>query len=546
MATGRPVTLMALIMAPLHLFPLLQGSSQLSDLRAALKAAEEMIQTLDVIVWVADIRTLQVYCLSYGAERILGYPSNPQSMDQDFLRHHIHPDDRERVLQEIQACAAASRPARLEYRGVTLDGQVVRLRNHLHVLADPAGHSRRLVGSIIDLTGSEKPESTPPGEGLLHEVLLRCIMAPAAVLDGNLMVTHVNKAFAHRWGCSAPDLLGRSSAQVFSPKICAALARVRETREECVVAAPPAPAEANAGDVGAPDLWRLVPVAGEGEGLAGIVMILAQETVPSSQESGIAPVPLRDAGALRERFLATVAHELRNPLTAMLNSLEVVRAAVPEHPHATRAMNILERSIRLQARLIEDLMHFSAAASGQLRLHRTTVDLHAVVSSAVDAERANAENASLALYVDLAPGLWVNGDADRLQQAATNLISNAIKYTAPGGEVFVRLSRMAEAPRSAAVDAGAPLPEPPSPGWACLVVEDTGMGISPELLPRLFRVFQRGEDAARVQPGLGVGLALVWSIVEMHGGRVWVDSEGLGKGSRFGIELPVIEPRSCH
>ena len=114
MATGRPVTLMALIMAPLHLFPLLQGSSQLSDLRAALKAAEEMIQTLDVIVWVADIRTLQVYCLSYGAERILSYPSNPQSMDQDFLRHHIHPDDRERVLQEIRRALLLVRPARLE------------------------------------------------------------------------------------------------------------------------------------------------------------------------------------------------------------------------------------------------------------------------------------------------------------------------------------------------------------------------------------------------------------------------------------------------
>ena len=157
---------MALIMAPLHLFPLLQGSSQLSDLRAALKAAEEMIQTLDVIVWVADIRTLQVPTASATAlSASLVIPSNPQSMDQDFLRHHIHPDDRERVLQEIQACAAASRPARLEYAASPWMGRWCACATTCKCLPIPAGHSRRLVGSIIDLTGSEKPESTPPGEG---------------------------------------------------------------------------------------------------------------------------------------------------------------------------------------------------------------------------------------------------------------------------------------------------------------------------------------------------------------------------------------------
>lgn len=238
----------------------------------------------------------------------------------------------------------------------------------------------------------------------------------------------------------------------------------------------------------------------------------------------------KDASAARDHFLGVLSHELRNPLTPILAGVELLKPAVTGDARAQRTLEIIERNARLQARLISDLLDFSRIVRGKIQIQRTALALDMVARAAVEALRDDAEAAGLTLESELTPGLWVFGDYERLNQVISHLLSNAIKFTPSGGTVRVRLTSEA-------------VPGQPDRNQACLVVEDTGSGIEPEVLQRLFQMFQQGVEADQRRPGLGIGLALVKLIVEMHGGRVWAESEGPGKGSRFTVALPLMEKK---
>lgn len=228
----------------------------------------------------------------------------------------------------------------------------------------------------------------------------------------------------------------------------------------------------------------------------------------------------QEANRAKDQFLAVLSHELRNPLTPILAGVEILRRAAPEEATVQRTVIIVERNAKLQARLVNDLLDLSRIRQGKIQLQRAPIALDSVVQAAVQAQQADAEEAGLALETHLEPGLWVFGDADRLQQVVMNLLSNAIKFTPRGGRISVTLARH-------------------DTDKARIVVADTGVGISREMLPRLFRMFEQGEVAGKRTPGLGIGLALVKSITELHGGQVWAESAGPGKGSRFTVELPL-------
>lgn len=235
-------------------------------------------------------------------------------------------------------------------------------------------------------------------------------------------------------------------------------------------------------------------------------------------------VELRGANAAKDQFLAVLSHELRNPLAPIVAGVEILRRSLPESarsPAIERTVQIVERNARLQARLVNDLLDLSRIRRGKLQLHRVPVALDDVVAAAVQAQQDDAEQAGIRLFSELQRNLWVLGDADRLQQVVTNLLSNALKFTGSGGEVRVRL-RQLDGPHCA------------------IEVQDTGIGIPAELLPRLFDMFQQGEVAGRRKQGLGIGLALVRSITAGHGGSVQAESEGPGRGSLFRVVLPMI------
>jgi PAS domain S-box-containing protein len=231
-----------------------------------------------------------------------------------------------------------------------------------------------------------------------------------------------------------------------------------------------------------------------------------------------------EANRAKDRFLAVVSHELRNPLSPITSAVQILKALVPADERVQNALRIIDRNARHEARLVDDLLDLSRVARGALNIERKPLDLGRVLLDALGTMREDARRAGLQLEDMFEPDLWVNADATRMSQIAINLLSNAIKFTPSGGRVTARLQRRGDN--------------------ACFTVEDTGVGIDAELLPRLFAPFVQGSAGVARRAGMGIGLSIVRSLVELHGGSVRVESEGAGQGARFIVELPAIAPPS--
>jgi len=229
---------------------------------------------------------------------------------------------------------------------------------------------------------------------------------------------------------------------------------------------------------------------------------------------------LREAGRRKDEFLATLAHELRNPLAPIVNGLELLRAGGDDPALRARVLEILERQTAHLVRLIDDLLDVSRITRGKVELRTREVELASVIASAIEASRPRLDGAGHELAVDL-PGepVPLRADPARLAQVFSNLLDNAAKYTPPGGRVGL----------AAELDGGE----------VEVRVTDTGPGLEPELRDRIFEMFVQGPNDAVGRGGLGVGLTVVRSLVELHGGRVAAESGGPGRGSTFTVRLPV-------
>ena len=228
------------------------------------------------------------------------------------------------------------------------------------------------------------------------------------------------------------------------------------------------------------------------------------------------------ANRLKDEFLATMSHELRTPLNAILGWASMLRHGARDAEGLERGLSTIERNALAQARLIEDVLDVSRIISGKLRLDIRRVDLIAIASAAADVVRpaASARRVQLSIEHGPEPRLELVGDADRLQQVAWNLLSNAVKFTPSDGVVSLSIERKGSAVR--------------------MIVRDTGSGIAPEHLPFIFERFRQVDSSTtRKHGGLGLGLAIVRHLVELHGGSVWAESPGIGHGATFTVELPV-------
>ncbi|HEX8070144.1 MAG TPA: ATP-binding protein [Pyrinomonadaceae bacterium] len=234
----------------------------------------------------------------------------------------------------------------------------------------------------------------------------------------------------------------------------------------------------------------------------------------------------QEANRMKDEFLATVSHELRTPLTSMMGWVELLRLGMLDEPGRERALVVIENSARAQAQLINDLLDISRITSGRLRLDVRPVELAPIIEAAMDVVRPAADAKEITLNAELDGGVGlVSGDPDRLQQVIWNLLSNAVKFTPAGGRVALKLRR-----------AGA---------QAEVVVTDDGAGIAPEFLPYVFERFRQGDSSTtRTQGGLGLGLAIVRHIVELHGGTVEAASEGEGRGATFRLRLALVGARA--
>jgi signal transduction histidine kinase len=253
--------------------------------------------------------------------------------------------------------------------------------------------------------------------------------------------------------------------------------------------------------------------------------LLARERIDAENQRRMEEA-LREADQRKDEFLAMLAHELRNPLGAIANAARVIRGRMAQGRAADRPLEILERQIGNCARLLDDLLDVSRITRGLLQLRRETVALDAVLQSAVDSQRATIDAAGHRLILRMPqPPILLEVDPTRLEQVVANLLDNAAKYTPRGGEIELAAER--------------------SGGEVVVRVRDNGIGIPPDLLPRVFDLFvQEHQSLARTQGGLGLGLTLVRKLVEMHGGSVEARSPGPGHGSVFLVRLPArTEPR---
>ena len=244
----------------------------------------------------------------------------------------------------------------------------------------------------------------------------------------------------------------------------------------------------------------------------------AQATGVDITERRRAEEALREADRRKDEFLAMLAHELRNPLAPIRNALHLLRIS-GAGPVAAEARDVMERQLTQLIRLVDDLLEVSRISRGKIELRRAAVDLAGVVASAVETSRPAIDAARHRLEIRLPPApLHVEGDFVRLSQVVANLLNNAAKYTDPGGRIALSVQREG--------------------AEAEIRVQDNGVGLAPELLPRIFDMFAQA-DRARAAGGLGIGLALAKMLVDLHGGRIEARSGGVGRGSEFAVRLPV-------
>jgi signal transduction histidine kinase len=260
------------------------------------------------------------------------------------------------------------------------------------------------------------------------------------------------------------------------------------------------------------------PIYDEFGKLIGAVNVLVDITDRKRAEEA-----LKQADKAKNRFLAVLSHELRNPLAPISTALEILRMKTVGSSELDFELEVIDRQVRQMTRLIDDLLDIARITSNKLELRKDQIQLGSVIDAAVEISRPLIEERELQFEISVPHhSLYLQGDMTRLAQVISNLLNNAAKYTDRGGKILLKTER--------------------DGSKVHISVIDTGIGIDKDMLPRVFEMFTQANEAMERSPdGLGIGLTLVKEIVEMHGGVVTASSEGRGKGSKFLISLPIID-----
>ena len=343
------------------------------------------------------------------------------------------------------------------------------------------------------------------------------------VFDLEHRFIYANEALLTMWGRTRDEALGRNCLELgYEPWH----AEMHDREIEQVVATrAPIRGEVPFTGTGGRRIYDyiFVPVIGADGDVVAVAGTTRDVTDRQQAEQAIREQAerLREADRAKDEFLATLAHELRNPLAPIANSLEILKRAGNNAELAATARGTLERQLKHLVRLVDDLLDVSRITRGRLELRRQRVELGSIVEQALEACRSHVDSRGHELTVS-SPDLPIPLDADavRLVQVFSNLVTNAAKYTAPGGKLALRV----------ALDNGD----------AVVTISDSGIGIAPDMLDRVFDMFIRADQSIeRSQDGLGVGLTLARRLAELHGGTIVARSDGLGSGSEFTVRLPI-------
>ncbi len=343
------------------------------------------------------------------------------------------------------------------------------------------------------------------------------------IFDRDHRFTYANAALLKMWGKTREEAVGRTCIELgYEPWH----AEMHDREIETVVATrAPIRGEVPFTGTGGRRVYDyiFVPVMGPDGDVIAVAGTTRDVTERQHAEQSIRDQAerLRESDRAKDEFLATLAHELRNPLAPLRNSLSLLEMAEPGDATTAPIRQMMERQVNHLVRLVDDLLEMSRVSRGTFALRKERIDVATVVRNAVETSEPLIRAAGHRLEIALPEEqLWLEGDPVRLAQILANLLNNAAKYTDDGGRISVRASRDGDS--------------------AIIAVRDNGVGIAPEVLPQMFAMFSRGaRSSARAQGGLGIGLALARRLAEMHGGTLDAQSAGPGQGSEFTVRLPM-------
>lgn len=510
----------------------------------ALRSSEEHLQ---LAVNIARMGTFQIdlstdaVTVNEMGRSIYGWPEG-EPLTFRKVQQHFHPEDREAVLQSVQEAMepAGSREFEVEQRIIRTDGEIrwIRVRGRVLFASGEDGlEPSRCVGTYLDISKAKQAEETLRENERRFRTLVEQVEDYAIfVTDTSGRPTTWNEGVRLILGFVEDEFIGRDIAEmIYTPEDIHQGVPAREL------------AQAAAEGRSAEDRWmrrkdgelffalgattRLIGPAGE---LLGFMRVMRDQTSRKRIEDELrqAATELSEADRRKNVFLATLAHELRNPLAPIRTGLELLKLRTDDLNSVQQIRETMERQVGQMVRLIDDLLDISRITQGKLTLRTQVVSLSAVLQSAVEAARPIIDEFGHRLSVSIPQQpLWLEADPNRLAQVFSNLLNNAAKYTNGGGQIWLTVE----------VDP-TDAQEPPltAERGVHISVRDTGLGIPAEMLDHIFEMFtQIDRPLEKGHTGLGIGLTLVKRLVEMHGGRIAVHSEGAGRGSEFRVSLPL-------
>ncbi len=520
-----------------------------------LRASEEWLKfalaSSRMGTWVLDLATRRLAC-SDLCKANYGWDGSAEFSYEDLVAAIVE-EDRPRWRQTIDDAIGRAGEFEIEYRIRWPDGSV----RWVHVrgsCSDTGKKTAAMSGVSFDITDRKRTEEDLARlliKEKRHTALLERVAQASRSMNAELSAESIARSLTEEacsilsahFGATTVYTAEDGAAQV---RATATAAKAGDGAAAAEAMLEPALVAAVARDhrplrVPGPDAspcrpgQLVAPLIGHDGKLLGVIQLAtaaggafsAEDEAVVMQLAAIAAVGLENARLYellcaqdrrKDEFLATLAHELRNPLAPVRNGLQILKITRNES-QSRQVREMMERQLGHMVRLIDDLMDLSRITRGRVELRKERVELRTVVDSAVEASRPLIDAAGHALAVDVPGGLYLDADPTRMAQVLANLLNNSAKYTPHGGQILLRADRVDHT--------------------AIVRVADTGVGIPAEMLPRVFDMFtQVGRTLDRSQGGLGIGLTLVRRLVEMHGGTVAVESAGPGAGTTFTVQLP--------
>ena len=471
-------------------------------------AGRALANALPQMVWTSDPQGRLEWVNDRWFE-LTGLTAEQTYTDKGALEA-VHPEDREELGRRWGQALETSMPAEIEYRIRNRHGEYRWHLGRSSPVRDAQGNVVRWLAGAIDIHDRRAAEDALRASERRFEAVFNLSPQPLAITreaDGRFVT--VNDALAELLGFTREELLGKTSVELGLWS-----GEERAAYLEAVNAGPRPSVEVSKRAKDGRAIRAILSCARfEIDGVPCLVNTVTDVTSQRASEEAL----LR-ADRLKDEFLALLSHELRNPLTPILTSARLLERQVDAEGRQDVA--VIVRQVKHLVRLVDDLLDLSRVARGAVTLSKTRLDLATVVSRAVKSTSPLFEERSHRLDVSIpATGLEIEGDEVRLTQVVDNLLTNAARYTPPGGVVTVTGAREDDS--------------------VVLRVRDTGVGIDASLLPELFDTFVQGARGPdRAEGGLGIGLSLVRTLTELHGGTATARSDGLGKGSEFSIRLP--------